>query len=183
MKKVLIGKIISVFGIKGEVKIMSYADNPQQIENYPLFDEKGNSLKLKISNKNKTVIGTNSSGNSVLIAKIEGVIDRNAAEKMRGQELFTNRENFDETAEDEFYYVDLIGLDVIDFTSKKIGRVKDVVDYGAGGILEIEFTTEFYGNDPKKDGDKLESFPFKNEIFPEVNVKEGFIRIEFPEVV
>lgn len=162
---------------------MSYTDNPQQIENYPLFDAKGNSLKLKISNKNKTVIGTNSSGNSVLIAKIEGVSDRNAAEKMRGQELFTNRDDFAETSDNEFYYVDLIGLDVIDATSKKIGKVKDVLDHGAGGILEIEFSAEFYGNDPKKDGDKLESFPFKNEIFPEVNVKAGFIRIEFPEIV
>ena len=117
-KKILIGKIISVFGIKGEVKIISYCGEPQQIENYSLFDEKENPLKLKISNKNKAVIGT-SNGNAILIAKLDGINNRNAAEKLRGTEIFTNRDDFKEADENEFYYVDLIGLDVIDMKSKK----------------------------------------------------------------
>jgi 16S rRNA processing protein RimM len=179
MKKILIGKIISVFGIKGEVKIISYAADPRKIEKYPLFDEKGNSIKIKISNKNKTVIGTNASGEAILIAKIDGISDRTTAEKLRGAEIFADRKDFDGTSDDEFYYVDLINLDVLDMESKKIGRVANVFDHGAGGIIEIEFNEA----DPKKNREKIENFPFKNQIFPEVNLKAGFIRIDMPEIV
>lgn len=177
-KKVIIAKVNSVFGIKGDVKIIIYSDNPEKIEKYELFDAKDNVLKIKITNKNKTVIGT-SSGNPIMIAHIEGVNDRNAAELMRGQEIFANRADFDELNADEFYYSDLIGLDVRDMKSKKIGLVKNVLDLGAGGLIEIEF------QDPEfKSGyEKIENFPFKNEIFPEVNLDEGFVKIDFPEII
>ena len=173
MKKILVGKIISVFGIKGEVKIVSYCEPAQQIEKYSLFDESGNSLKLKISNKNKTVIGT-SNGDAILIARIDDITDRTTAEKLRGQEIFADRSDFDSTKNNEFYYVDLIGLDVIDMNSKKIGKVLNVMDHGAGGILEIEFDQA----DPKMNREKIENFPFKNQIFPEVDLGMGFVRME-----
>ena len=118
-KRILIGKISAVFGIKGEVKILSYCEVAQDIENYPLFDDKGNEIKLKISNKNKTIIGSNNSGAAILIAKISGVDDRNTAETLRGKELFVNREDFEELKDNEFYHIDLIGLDVVDMNLKK----------------------------------------------------------------
>ena len=175
-KKILFAKVNSVFGIKGDVKLIVFSDNPENIEKYSLFDSSGNPLKIKISNKNKTVIGT-SSGNPIIIAKIDGINDRNAAELMRGKEIFTNRTDFEETNEDEFYYVDLIGLDVVDSASKKIGKVINILDHGAGGVIEIKFDQIL---DEK---DHIDNFPFKNEIFPEVNLKEGFIRFEMPQVV
>jgi 16S rRNA processing protein RimM len=176
-KKVLIAKVISAFGIKGEVKILSYAENPLNIEKYELFDAKGNSLKLKISNKNKAVIGTNASGEPIFIAKIEGVNDRTLAETLRGQDLFASRENFSKTKKDEFYYVDLIGLNVVDMDSKKIGKVLSVNDFGAGGMIEIEFDEA----DAKSNREKIENFPFKNAVFPEVDLEKNFIRLDMPE--
>ena len=181
-KKILIGKVNSVFGIKGAVKVISFCQDPIQIENYPLFDEKGNAIKLKISNKNKAIIGTSGFGNAILIATIEGVTDRTQAEKLRGLELFVDRENLDETDEDEFYYVDLIGLDVVNAESKKIGKVINVQDFGAGGMIEIEFTEEFCKANADKKIGKIENFPFKDETFPEINLKKGFIKMEMPEI-
>jgi len=171
MKKILIAKITTVFGIKGEVKIVVYSQDPTQIEDYSLMDAQGNEYKVTISNKNKTVIGT-SNGDPIVIAKIDGVTNRNDSEKLRGLELYANREDFADTDEDEFYYVDLIDLDVIDMNSKKIGRVLSVSEHGAGGILEIKFSDN-----------KIENFPFKNAIFPEVNLAKNFIRFDAPEVV
>jgi 16S rRNA processing protein RimM len=176
--KVLIAKVSSAFGIKGEVKIIIYSDNHGNIEKYPLFDEKGNGLKLRISNKNKAIIG-NSLGNPIAIVKIDGVNDRNAAEQLHGQEIFANRSDFEETSEDEFYYVDLIGLSVIDMNSKKIGKVVNVLNQGAGGIIEIEFDDI----DAQKNCSKIDNFSFKNEFFPEVNLQKGFIRFDMPEIV
>ncbi len=177
-KNILIGKIISAFGIKGEVKIISYAEVPEKIEKYNLFDKSGNSLKLKISNKNKTAIGTSANG-TLFIAKIDGINDRNASELLRNKEIFVSRDDLDETDENEFYYVDLIGLNVVDMNDKKIGKVLDVHDYGAGGILEIEFDHA----DKEKNLGKIENFPFKNKFFPEVNLKKGLVKIDLPEIV
>lgn len=175
-KKILIAKVNSVFGIKGEVKLIVYSENPHKIEKYQLFDEKENPLKLQISNKNKTVIGT-SSGNPIVIVRIDGVNDRTAAEQLRGQEIFVNRQDFDDLNDDEFYYVDLIGLEVIDMDSKKIGKVTNILDHGAGGVVEIKF------DDADLDEKRIENFSFKNEIFPEVNLKAGYIRIDMPEAI
>lgn len=177
-KKILIAKVTSVFGIKGELKLIIYSDNPQNIEKYSLFNAAGAQVKIKITNKNKTVIGT-SSGNPIVIVKIDGVNDRNAAELLRGCEFFADREEFADLDENEFYYSDLVGLDVIDMESKKIGKVLNVLDLGAGGIIEIKFDQ----TDTKNSLEKIDNFPFKNEFFPEVNLKENFIRFDSPEIV
>lgn len=176
MKKILIGKIISPFGIKGEVKILSFCEQPEQIASYPLFYHNNQPLKLKL--KSQKPIGSNKNGEFIFIAKIDGVNNRNESEKLRGAEIFVNRDDFSENEDGEFYYVDLIGLDVIDETEKTLGKVINIYDHGAGGIVEIEFSKA----DPKKHLEKIENFPFKDEIFPEVNLKENFIRIALPEI-
>jgi len=178
-KKILIGKISSVFGIRGEVKILSHCRNPADIEKYKLFDKNDREFKIKISNKNKASIGSSGSGGVILIAKISGINDRNEAEKLRGTELFTDRADFKKIAEDEFYQVDLIGLNVIDDSEKNIGKVVNVMDFGAGTMLEIEFIQA----DSTRNLEKIENFPFKNEIFPEIDVKVGTIKINLPEIV
>ena len=182
-KKIIIAKVISAFGIKGAVKLITFCQDPLQIEKYPLFDAKGNSIKLKISNKNKAVIGSNSSGDQILIVSIDGVIDRNHAEEIRGAEFFVNRQDLKNIAEDEFYYVDLIGLDVVDAEAKKIGQVLNVQDFGAGGMLEIEFEADFIKSGAGNGLEKIENFPFKNATFPEVNLKKGFVVIDIPEIL
>lgn len=177
-KKILVGKIVSAFGIKGEVKIISFCQEPTKIEDYALFDAQGNSLKLKISNKNKAVVGSSHEG-AILLVRIEGVNDRSAAEKLRQAPIYASRDDFEEAAENEFYHVDLIGLEVRDEAGKKIGKVLNIFDFGAGSALEIEFKkAEIRGN-----LQKVENFPFKNEIFPQVNVSAGFIVINFPEFI
>ena len=177
-KNIVIAKIISAFGIKGEVKMIVYSDDYLNIEKYELFDANSKKFKVTISNKNKSAVG-NVNGDPVIIARIDGVNDRNESELLRGLELFTSRDNFDETDSDEFYYVDLIGLDVIDDKSQKIGKVLNVFDHGAGGILEIEFDEKSI---PKNYG-KIENFSFEGSTFPEVNIAKGFVTMNVPEVV
>lgn len=177
-KKITIAKVNSVFGIKGEVKLIIYSDNPQRIEDYQLFNAKNEPIKITISNKNKTIVGS-SSGNPIVIAKISGIDDRNAAENLRGQEFFVLRSELAELEENEFYYSDLIGMDVLNMNSEKIGKVVNVVDVGAGGVIEIDFTNQNLKNQLSK----IDNFPFKNEFFPEVNLQENFVRFQEPEIV
>ena len=172
MTKVVIAKVNSIFGIKGEVKLVVYSDNPLNIEAYALFDKNDEPLKVKITNKNKTIIGT-SSGNPIIIAKIEGINNRNDAEKLRGREIFVNREDMDSLEDDEFYYIDLVGLDVLNMESTKIGKIMNVLDHGAGGIVEVKFDAD----------QKIESYAFRDQFFPEVNIKEGYVSFNAPAEV
>jgi 16S rRNA processing protein RimM len=177
-KEILIAKVISPFGIKGDVKLVVFLENFLDIEKYPLFDSSGKKINLKINNKNKTAIASNASGDAIIIAKIAGIDDRNASENLRNFEIFTSRENFKETQDDEFYHVDLIGLDVIDEKNKKIAKIINIYDFGAGNLVEIEFIDE-----APKGFKKIENFSFKNEIFPEVNLSKNFIKIILPEII
>ncbi len=58
-----------------------------------------------------------------------------------------------------------------------------VANFGAGGMLEIEFAEDFLKTESAKNLTKIENFPFKNATFPEVNLKKGFVKMEVPEVV
>jgi len=179
MKKILIGKIISAFGIKGEVKILSYCKNPLDIEKYNLFDSKGNIIKIKItSSKNKNSIKYNSSKEAILTSTIDGIDNRNDAEKIAKTELFVNRDDFPNLEEDEFYHVDLIGLNVINQEDVIVGKVKNIYDFGAGEMLEIEFLE----SNKNLNLEKIETFAFKNEFFPEIKIKSGTIKLSIPEI-
>jgi len=177
-KKILIAKVISAFGIKGEVKIIVFSENYKNIEKYHLFDINNQTIKLCLSNKNKASIGSNSAGDFILIAKINDIDDRNKAELIRGMEIFTDRSNFKENKKNEFYIIDLIGLDVVK-QNIKIGKVINVFNHGAGAVIEIEFIHEFI----PKGYQNIENFPFKNEFFPEINIENGYITIDLPEMV
>lgn len=169
MKNIVIAKITSAHGIKGLVKVLSFAANPTDFAKYSgkIFDAKDNLYKLKIINQ---VPGGN---NDFFIVKIDGVEDRNAAERLGNTELFIKRSDLKKPKKDEFYYVDLVGLDVLNIEKKKIGKVLSVNDFGAGSIVEIEF------DDPNR----VDNFAFTNQIFPEVDIEKGFLIIDFPEEI
>ncbi len=175
-KKILIAKITSAHGIKGNVKLVSFCKKASDLENYSCFFDDDSSLKIKIINKNNEA--KTRSGDSVFIAQIEGVDNRNDAEKLKDKEIFTFRDEFEELSDDEFYFSDLIGLNLI-FEDKKIGKVLNVVDFGAGVMLEVEFDKE----DKSRNLSKFESFPFENAYFGDVDLKNQTIEIKLPEVV
>ncbi len=135
---VLMGAIIGAHGIKGEVKVKSFAGAPKAIASYgPLTDAKGRAFALSVTGQASP--GKKASGQDVLIARIDGVRDRNAAEALKGVELFVTRDRLPEiVGESEFYLTDLIGLDVLDQHATALGRVGSVENYGAGDVVSVE---------------------------------------------
>ncbi len=169
--KILIGKITSVHGLKGQVKIMSFSDNPKDIQNYkPLFDKDGKEFIIKITSKSQ---GKN---NDIFIANINDINNRNDAQNLINKEIFISRDQLEDEGDNEFYHVDLINLDVIDEKNTKIGKILNVMNYGAGDIIEIEF------NKASKQKEKIQMFSFIDEIFPEIDLKKGFIKMDFPTI-
>ncbi len=128
-KKILIGKIVAPQGIRGEVRVQSFAENTSDFKTLAVFSDKFSADDFKFV---RVVPNAN-----VVIAKIRGIDDRNMAETLRGTELFVERDALPDLSDDEFYQADLIGFDVIR-DEKKIGVVSCFQNYGAGDIIELD---------------------------------------------
>jgi len=173
MHNIIIAKITSAHGIKGAIKIMSFSANPEDVVKYSnkMFDAQNQKFKIKIINN------IPSKNNNLFIAQIEGVTDRNQAELLKNTELFINRGDLKKSRKDEFYYVDIIGLDALDLQKNKIGKVVSVNDFGAGGLVEIQFS------DKKYNKSKINNFAFTHKIFPEINTQKGYLIFDMPDVI
>lgn len=162
-KQILLGTIGAAHGIKGEVRITSHTQDPEAIASYgPLQTSRpGLLITIESARLNKTV----------LIARIAGVRDRNAAELLNGVSLFIDRDKLPAPEdEDDFYHTDLIGLDARLESGVSIGQVLALHNYGAGDLIEIE--------DPRS-GDTF-LFPFTRAVIPDIHVSEGFLIVAPP---
>jgi len=163
---VLVGAITGAHGVKGEVKVKSFTAQPASIAAYgPLFDESGRRrFDFSLSGK------TGETGKDVLVGRIQGVDDRNAAEALKGQRLYVARTQLPEGDDpDEFYLADLIGLAVQDEAGTALGRVADVANYGAGDVLTVE-------------GGAKGAFdlPFAKAFVPQVDLAAGSLTVALP---
>jgi 16S rRNA processing protein RimM len=159
---VLMGVITGAHGVKGEVRVKSFTAEPAAIAAYgPLEDERGERrLALELAG---TVRG-------MLIARIAGVADRNAAERLKGTRLFLPRAALPRPGAEEYYHADLIGLAAVLKDGSALGRVRAVHAYGAGDSLEIE----------RADG-KTVLVPFTDAAVPEIDIAGGRLVVDPPD--
>ena len=127
--KILVGKVVAPQGIRGDVRVQTYSEKPTDFQRFRVESNlfQPNDFRFIRAVPNSTVI----------IAHIAGVDDRNAAEKLRGVELFIDRGTLPATRDGEYYQADLIGFSVIR-DGKKIGTVAGFQNFGAGDIIELD---------------------------------------------
>ena len=120
---------MGAFGVHGEVRIKSFTAEPEALADYaPLTTEDGKrSFKVQLTRQIPQGFA----------ARLSDVRSREEAEALKGTRLFVPRERLPSLPDDEFYHTDLIGLDVVDTGGVALGRVKAVLNHGAGDILEI----------------------------------------------
>lgn len=161
---ITVGSIVATSGIKGYVKIKCFTENPRDIETFAkVFDESGKNYKIK------TVISVKG---WVVVAKIEGIESVEEAEKLVGTNLMAERSELPPTDDGDFYYADLIGLNVFLEDDTKLGVVVDVMNYGASDILEIG-TLE---------NGKTVMYPFTNDFIIKVNLEDQKIIVRKPQL-
>ena len=136
-----IGKIGSSVGLRGEVRVTLYAQDSGNLK-------EGKVLLLK--NTEKTLeakcTGVRHQKDRPVI-KLEGIADRNAADELRGMEVFIHEDQLEELPEGEHYVRDIIGYKVIDLAGRtEIGRLSDVIQNTAQSILEVERPAGTYGS-------------------------------------
>lgn len=159
---VVLGVFGAAHGLKGEIRLRSYTEEPLAIANYgPLLTKSGRQVKLTSVRQAK----------DVLIARVEGVGDRTGAEQLVNLQLFVERAVLGAPEdEDEFFHADLIGLVARDEAGEKIGTVTGLFDFGAGDIIEVT-----------PDGAKPLLLPFSKAVVPVVDIKAGHIVVILPE--
>lgn len=162
-KRICLGKITDAHGIRGELRIRTYTEAPEDIGAYgPLEDEAGDrrfSL-LKI----RSVKGG-------VVARLDGIRDRTQAETLKGTLLFVDRAKLPDQDDGVWYHTDLIGLAAIDANGAALGEVVSVQNYGAGDLLEIR----------PVDGSATLLIPFTEDVVPNVDIAGGSLSINPPE--
>ena len=148
-KFILLGHIVSAHGINGAVKIRSYTEPAKNIFTYKLFCQNTQIVELEYS---FTKLPN-------FICKINSINNRTEVENLIGLKIFTDRESFQETEnEDEYYITDLLNLPVLDENNNELGKIGNILNYGAGDLVEIKFS----------DGSS-EILKFTKKNFPIVN--------------
>jgi len=159
---ILVGRVAGAFGVKGEVRLSSYTAEPQALLAY-------RDLKREDGSPALTLTGGRPAKGGVVARAME-IETREDAEALRGLKLYIPRDVLPEPEEDEFYVTDLIGLAVESPAGEPLGRVKDVRDFGAGDILEIQ---------PPQGASWY--LPFTREAVPEVRIAQGKVIAVKPE--
>ena len=163
-KRILIGEIATSHGVKGLVKVRSFVEDENLFRTAKLYTgESGNgTIKLTLKNAMK----------DHWLAEVGGVLDRDAADALRGTQIYIDRTALPDPGDDEFYHEDLKGLRVIDDKGDEVGMVDDVVNFGASDLLDIRppSGSNFY-------------LPFSDETIIAIDLEAGTISVQIPETI
>jgi 16S rRNA processing protein RimM len=161
--RIRVARIGAAHGIRGEVKLWSFTEDPMAVAHYgPLETADGaRCFEIEAARPAK----------DHLVARIAGVGDRNAAEKLRNIDLFVPRERLPPIEEaDTFYHADLVGLAAISENGAALGTIVAIHNFGAGDLIEIE---------PAAGGEPL-LLPFNETTVPTIDLKVGRIVVVPP---
>ncbi|MGN6572388.1 MAG: ribosome maturation factor RimM [Pseudolabrys sp.] len=164
--RVLVARFGAAHGVRGEIRLWSFTADPLAIADYGALEDK--------DGKRQFTIDTLRPNKDFLVARIDGVDDRNAAESLRNVELYLPRERLPDIDEDDtWYYADLVGLAAVAPDGGAIGTVAAVYNFGAGDIVEIAPAA----------GGKTLLLPFTEAVVPEVDVTAKRIVVVLPAEV
>lgn len=161
--RVCVGAIAGAYGVKGEVRLKSFCADPPAISGYgPLVTEDGTQ---------RFEIALGAAVKNGFAARLSGVATKEAADALRGVRLFAERDRLPRPEDDEFYHADLLGLTVFDTGGQPLGRIKAVLNHGAGDLLEIDLAA--------RAGTAL--LPFTRATVPTVDISQGRIVADPPD--
>lgn len=159
MEKIKIGRIVNAVALRGEVKIYNYSgyrERYEELDRIIIENEEYEIEKVRYQQE-------------MVILKLSGIDNRNAAEAMKNKDVYITEEDLEELPDDTFYIRDLIGLEVID-DSGRIGVIKDVLQPSSQDVYVIQ---------TDKSQDIM--IPAVKEFVKEVNLEEKYIKVSLIE--
>lgn|SRR5574340_421034 len=159
---IVLGRIVAPFGVRGWVKIQPFGDDPlawRQMSQLWLGHE-GHWRVVRLAQLEPHGKG--------LIGAFVGIDSRTAAELLCGMEIAAPRDALPATGEDEYYWADLVGLEVVNTQGRTLGRVDGLIAGGAHDVLSI-----------RDEAGTQRLVPFVGAIVKEVDAAQGVIRVEW----
>ena len=151
--RICVARIGAAHGVRGEVKLWSFTEDPAAVAGYGPLETQDGSRRFEIEALRPA--------KDHFVARIAGIGDRDAAERLRNLELFIPRTRLPQIGEaDTFYHADLVGLDVVTAEGAQVGTVRAVHNFGAGDIIEIM---------PAGSGEPM-MLPFNEVTVPKVDI-------------
>ena len=161
-KLVLVAQVGGAFGVRGEARITAFTATPQALLAYRNLLRADGSPGLTLTSGRPAKAG--------LVVRAAEITSKEEADALRGLKLYVPREALPPAEEDEFYLIDLVGLEARDAGGQAVGRVVSVQNFGADDLLEIK---------PDSGGASW-WLPFTREAAPEVRLEEGWLTVVRP---
>lgn len=139
-----VGRILDAWGVKGWVKILPHSSDPESLLSAKSWllqvpDAKFRPGFTVFSGTVSLRVDEAKIHSDTVVAKFSGLDDRNAAEALRGVRIFLPRSSFPAASKDEYYWVDLIGLNVVNREGLALGCVRDLMATGPHSVLCVEY--------------------------------------------
>lgn len=163
---IVLGRVVAPFGIQGWLRVHAFGDDP---EAWRQMRQLWLSADAEAPPECWTVhqlAGLRRHGDGI-VAKLAGVDDRDASEALGSCYIGAPRDELPAPAQDEYYWADLVGLDVLNLQDEALGRVEALIETGANQVLVV------------KDGERERLLPFIAQVVREVDLSGKRIRVEW----
>ncbi len=177
-----VGRIAGAWGIKGGLKVLPFSGDPQALFSSRRWFVQPPEAKPGVKGtvaKPPAVLRITSAREQgdAIVATAQEVADRNAAEAMRGCRLFVARSSFPTTGSDEYYWVDLIGLAVVNREGEALGLVADLIDTGVHSVLRVTQVAVAENGGAPIERERL--IPFVAAYIDEVSLEDRRIAVDW----
>lgn len=154
------GRVAAPYGIKGWVKVQPYTEYLDSLLDFPVWRLGKANAWSEFQVLDARVHGR------VLVASLENVTDRNRAETLAGMEIAVPRAEMPEAEEGEYYWDDLIGLEVVNLAGENLGRIEGLLETGAHDVMRVL-------------GDRERLIPFTEPIVCSVDMDAGRVEVDW----
>lgn len=154
------GRILGPFGVRGWVRIRTFTEHLDSLTDYPVW-------QIAVGEGWKAVeVQETEVHTAQLVAKLAGVEDREQAFALRGHDIAIDRDQLPPAEEGEFYWADLIGLEVVNLQGEALGVIEGLVETGANDVLVVK-------------GDRERLLPYVDAVVIEVDLATRKVRVDW----
>jgi len=163
---IVVGKVLSAHGVRGELKVYSFTEPPANLLDYPKWIIRGNGKQYEIKRVESRQQGKN------LLVRLEGLDDRDQAQQLAGLEICIPRSELPELDDGEYYWHQLEGLKVIEQNGHLLGRIERMLSTGANDVMRV---LPCEGSLDKRE----RLLPYTADCVQQVDLAAGEIRVEW----
>jgi len=165
-----VGYVSGAYGVTGSIRVTPFSSDADALQNVKTW-------WLDKPNLHAVTVRTTKLHGGDVVAQLVGVVGRDASEALKGAAVSIPRSQFPQLAADEFYWSDLIGLDVVNLQGEALGQVADMMDNGVQSILRIKPVLDLEATAGVKAEERL--IPYVDQFVKTVDLASKTITVDW----